>query len=79
MLDKGIKGVGIDGLSMGGWYEGTGRPCHEILLSHKIWILEEITFPEEILKYKEVMLHCAPIKLMGCSGAPCRAYAIVEE
>lgn len=79
LLDKEIKGVGIDGLSMGGWYEGTGRPCHEILLSHKIWILEEITFPEEILKYKEVMLHCAPIKLMGCSGAPCRAYAIVEE
>lgn len=79
LLEKGVKGVGIDGMSMGGWYEGTGRPCHEILLSNEVWLLEELNFPEEVLQYKEVILHCAPLKLKGCSGSPCRAYAIIED
>lgn len=79
LLDKGVKGVGIDGMSMGGWYEGTGRPCHEILLSHNVWLLEELNFPEEILAYKEIELHAVPLKLSGCGGSPCRAYAIVDR
>lgn len=79
LLEKGVKGVGIDGMSMGGWYEGTGRPCHEILLSNHVWLLEELDFPEEVIKYEEVYLHAVPLKLTGCSGSPCRAYAIVEE
>ena len=78
LLDKGVKGVGIDGMSMGGWYEGTGRPCHEILLSNEVWLLEELTFPDEVLEYKEAELHAVPLKLLGCGGSPCRAYAIVE-
>lgn len=79
LLDKGVKGVGIDGMSMGGWYEGTGRPCHEILLSGNVWLLEELYFPKEILRYGKVMLHAVPLKLQGCGGSPCRAYAIVEQ
>lgn len=79
LLARGIKGVGIDGMSMGGWYEGTGRPCHEVLLSKDVWLLEELNFPEEFLKYEEAELHAVPLKLAGCGGAPCRAYAIVEE
>lgn len=79
LLKKQVKGIGTDGMSMGGWYEGTGRPCHEILLSHNIWLLEELCYPEELLNYKEVELHAAPLKLVGCSGSPCRAYAIVND
>lgn len=79
LLKKGVKGVGIDGMSMGGWYEGTGRPCHEILLSNNVWLLEEVNFPEEVLQYREVELHAVPLKLTGCGGSPCRAYAIVQE
>jgi arylformamidase len=79
LLKKGVKGVGIDGLSMGGWYEGTGRPCHEILLSNNVWLLEELDFPPEVLAYEEVELHAVPLKLTGCSGSPCRAYAIVRD
>ena len=79
LLRKGVKGVGIDGLSMGGWYEGTGRPCHEVLLSHEVWLLEELDFPDEVLQYKTVELHAVPLKLTGCGGSPCRAYAIVKE
>ena len=79
LLNKKVKGVGIDGMSLGGWYEGTGRPCHEILLSNDIWLLEELNFPSEVLQYKKVILHCVPLKLRGCGGAPCRAYALVED
>lgn len=79
LLKKGVKGVGIDGMSMGGWYEGTGRPCHEILLFNNVWLLEELNFPEEVLEYSEVELHAVPLKLSGCGGSPCRAYAIVQE
>lgn len=79
LLEKGIKGVGIDGLSMGGWYEGTGRPCHEILLSNNIWLLEELDFPQEVLSYETVILHAVPLKIVGAGGSPCRAYAIVQD
>ena len=79
LLDKGVKGVGIDGMSVGGWYEGTGRPCHEILLGNGIWLLEELTFPEELLKYKSCHLTAVPLKLEGFGGSPTRAYATVED
>lgn len=72
---KGIKGVGIDGMSIGGWYEGTGRPPHESLLGNNIWAIEELNFPEEIMKYKECYLMAFPIKLLGFSGAPVRVVA----
>lgn len=79
LLEQGVRGVGIDGMSMGGWYEGTGRPCHEILLANDVWLLEELDFPEEVLKYEEAELHAVPLKLSGCGGSPCRAYVIVKE
>lgn len=79
LLEKGVKGVGIDGMSVGGWYEGTGRPCHEILLSQDVWLLEELNFPRAVLEYETVQLHAVPLKLMNCSGSPCRAYAIAED
>lgn len=72
-----IKGVGIDTLSMGGWYEGTGRPCHEVLLSGGIWILEEISIPDELAKLGSCYLMAFPIKLKGFSGGPARAVAAV--
>ena len=74
---KGIRGVGIDTLSMGGWYEGTGRPCHEALLSGGIWILEEISIPDELAKLGSCYLMAFPIKLKGFSGGPARAVAAV--
>src|SRR5699024_8082574 len=31
LVKKKVKGVGIDGLSIGGWAEGNGPPAHEVL------------------------------------------------
>lgn len=77
LREKGICGVGTDCMSMGGWYEGTGRPCHEALLSNCIWILEEINIPDELMEYKTCYLMTFPLKLKGFSGAPARAVAAV--
>ena len=71
------KGCGIDCLSIGGWHEGTGRPCHEILLGNGIWALEELLFPDELMDYKVCDFCAYPIKLQGFSGAPARAVASV--
>ena len=79
LVKRGIKGVGIDGLSMGGWYEGTGRPCHEVLLSNEIWILEELYFPERLMEEKTCYLTAFPMKLKGFSGAPARAVAAIWD
>jgi kynurenine formamidase len=78
-VEKKVKGVGIDGFSVGGWYEGTGVPAHEVLLSNEIWALEELNFPEELLDYMTCILSAVPLKLKGLSGSPTRAYAIIEE
>ena len=78
LLARKIKGVGIDGMSLGGWYEGTGRPCHEVLLSHDIWILEEICFPDDLLAYETCNLTAVPLNLKGFGGSPTRAFAIVD-
>jgi len=77
LLKRKVKGVGIDGISMGGWYEGTGRPCHEVLLPAKIWLLEELIIPDALMEYESCWLFAFPIKLKGFSGAPVRAVAAV--
>lgn len=79
LAQKKVKGVGIDALSIGGWYEGTGRPCHEILLSKEIWALEELVFPDELMEYKTCYVSAYPLKLQGFSGSMVRAVAVVEE
>lgn len=79
LLEKKVKGVGIDGLSMGGWYEGTGRPPHEVLLPEGVWLLEELFFPEELLQYEECFLTAVPLKITGAGGSPTRAYATIYK
>lgn len=78
-VQKQVKGVGTDGMSVGGWYEGTGRPSHEVLLSHDIWALEELFFPEELLTYETCWLSAVPLKLRGVGGSPTRAYAMIFD
>jgi kynurenine formamidase len=65
-------------MSAGGWYEGTGRPCHEALLGNGVWIVEELIFPKELLKYESCAFTAVPLKLRGFGGSPTRAYAAVD-
>ena len=75
-IKAGIKGVGIDALSIGGWGSPTkGRPCHEVLLSGNAYILEDLLIPDEIMDGKKRMISCFPLLMPGCGGAPARAVA----
>ena len=42
-----------------------------------IWILEEISIPDELAKLGSCYLMAFPIKLKGFSGGPARAVAAV--
>lgn len=79
LRELGVKGVATDCISLGGWEEGTGRPCHETLLGAGIWIIEELMFPQEFMKHKKCHFMAFPIKLKGFSGAPTRAVATIHE
>lgn len=76
LVEKQVKGVGIDGLSIGGWGEGNGAPPHEVLLSNEIWPLEELNLTKELLEEERWFLTAFPLKLKGFGGAPVRAVAM---
>ncbi|MDR0540410.1 MAG: cyclase family protein [Spirochaetaceae bacterium] len=78
LLAKEVKGVGIDTMSMGGWHEGTGRPCHEVLLGAGVWLVEELYFPEELMAYTTCQFCAVPLKLKGAGGSPTRAFATTD-
>jgi kynurenine formamidase len=77
LYERGVKGVGTDALSIGGWYEGTGRPPHEVLLGNGVWVVEELYFDQELVDYKVCNFTAVPLKLRDCSGSLTRAYATV--
>ena len=66
----GIRCVGIDYLSIGGFYRD-GTQTHRILLSKNIWIIEGLNLSKvRPGKYEMV---CLPLKLFKGDGAPARA------
>ncbi|MDR2521198.1 MAG: cyclase family protein [Spirochaetaceae bacterium] len=79
LLKKKIKGAGIDAMSMGGWYENTGRPCHEVLLGAGVWLVEELFFPEELMRHKTCQFTAVPLKLQDFGGSPTRAFAVTAD
>jgi kynurenine formamidase len=75
LLDRGVAGVGIDALSIGGWGgPEKGVPAHEVLLDAGKPIFEELHVPDE-LAGRRAFLTAFPILLQGCGGAPARAVA----
>lgn len=79
LVNHKVKGVGLDGLSIGGWGMEKAVPPHEILLSNEIWPLEELYLTEELLTEERWFLCAFPLKLKGFGGAPVRAVAMVFD
>jgi arylformamidase len=74
LIDRGVKGVGIDAVSMGGYNDPSASgPPHRILLGSGAFIIEELYFPEEVMDGRKRLFVAAPVKLRGCSGAWTRA------
>ncbi len=74
LVDRGIKGVGIDAVSLGGYDDSRkAGPPHRIVLGSGAFITEELFFPDAVMDGRERLFVAAPIKLRGCSGAWARA------
>ncbi len=67
---KKIKLVGVDYLSVGGFY-ADGTAIHQTLLKAGIWIIEGLNL--SAVKSGQYELICLPLKLMNTDGAPARA------
>jgi kynurenine formamidase len=56
LVDRGVKGVGIDAVSMGGYNDPkTSGPPHRILLGCGKFIVEELYFPDEVMDARGFM------------------------
>lgn len=67
-----IKSVGVDYLSVGGFYKD-GPEIHRALLGAGIWVIEGLDLSS--LRAGAYELICLPMKLAGADGAPARAIA----
>lgn len=76
LLDKGIKGIGTDALSISGNRPGEGSGTHGILLGANIWILEEMNFNDELFEFEKWFVISLPLKLQGFGGSPTRTVAV---
>lgn len=69
IVDRGVQTVGIDYLSVGGFYKD-GIETHHILLGAEVWIIEGIDLSK--IEPGEYDLICLPIKFQNGDGAPSR-------
>ncbi len=69
LVDKGIKLVGIDYLSVGGFYEG-GEYVHRIFLGNGVVVVESVNLSDVPPGIYELM--CLPLRIIGGEGAPAR-------
>ncbi|MEO7039325.1 MAG: cyclase family protein [Candidatus Elarobacter sp.] len=74
LLARGVKGVGIDAVSLGGYDDpAKANPAHQALLGAGKFIVEELYFPDAVMDGKRRLFCAAPVKLLGCGGAWTRA------
>jgi arylformamidase len=70
LADRGVTTVGVDYISVGGFYED-GPETHQALLGAGIWIIEGLDLTG--IEPGEYDLICLPIKVKDGDGAPSRA------
>lgn len=79
LVEKGVRGVGIDHYSVGGiaeWNEKT----HTVLLGAGVWIVEELRFPAEVFALPQpVQFWALPVNLKSATGAFCRPVIVIHE
>jgi kynurenine formamidase len=74
LLDRGVVGVGIDAVSLGGYNDpAKAGPAHRVLLGAGRFIVEELCFPEAVMDKRKRLFVGVPVKLRGCGGAWTRA------
>jgi arylformamidase len=76
LVSLGIHGVGIEGLSVGGFNDPEKETAsHKVLLGARKLIVEDIRIPEPLLDGKRRHFAAFPILITGAGGAWARAIA----
>jgi arylformamidase len=70
LAERGVRSVGIDYLSVGGFHEHSAE-THEALLSKGVWIMEGLVL--NAVEPGDYELICLPLRWIGTEGAPARA------
>ena len=69
LVDRGVRTVGVDYLSIGG-YERDGVETHQAILGAGIWVIEGLDLSK--VTSGRVDLVCLPLKVVDAEGAPAR-------
>ena len=78
-LREEIRAVGIDHYSIAGARDPMNSLSHSILLAANLWIVEELSFPDEVFALPQPFEFMSlPINLKGHTGAYCRPVAILR-
>ena len=79
LVEQKIRGVGIDHYSIAGPRDPMNSRTHEILLGANVWIVEELSFPDEVFTLPQPFeFWTLPINLRGHTGAFCRPVAVLR-
>ena len=78
LVSKGIRGVGIDHLTIGTIDPGKDIPPNITLLKNNVWIMENMYLPKRLLKKKRWYFIGLPINIKGVSGSFVRPVVIVS-
>ncbi len=70
LVDRGVRTVGVDYLSVGGFWKD-GVETHQALLGARIWVIEGLYLSG--VEPGEYELICLPLKVEDGDGAPARA------
>jgi arylformamidase len=70
IVDRGIRLVGIDRLSIERSRDGVHFPVHTALLEAEVVILESLDLSD--VEPGDYTLLCLPLRIAGCDGAPAR-------
>lgn len=93
LVEKEVKAVGTDGLSIGGWdfqvpahgpiaKRGSPSRTHRILLENEVIVIEEMRNLDKILDGQptgRAYFIYAPVAFQGAEGGPCRAVALIYD
>ena len=92
LVEKGIRAIGTDGLSIGGWGESLPHQgptaktppsiSHSIFLERDVVIIEEMNNLDKILELSKTgraYVFYAPVFLTDSEASPCRAFALLGD
>ena len=79
LVERRVRGVGIDHYSISGAAEPNNARVHEVLLGAGVWIVEELRFPDEVFALPQpVQFWSLPVNFRGFSGGFCRPVIAVQ-